>query len=168
MRRAYILLIGFLCAAILAACAAPQSPVPVADSFSCRFSADYGDITAAGVIERTPDKVLTITFDAPASLSGITLVWDGEQVRMRVFGIETALPQSYLPQQALGSVVGDALDDAVTRAREGNLSEERLLFSGTVGEYDYTLRCDSQSGVPAQLDVPALPLRLTFSDFEIH
>ena len=68
----------------------------------------------------------------------------------------------------LDLISADALDDAVTRAREGNLSEEGLLFSGTVGEYDYTLRCDSQSGIPAQLDVPALALRLTFSDFEIH
>ena len=163
MRRlgAVLCVIGML---MLYSCAPPAAS-PVTTDFTCRFTAEYDGLSIDGTIERTAEKTLTVTFDHPDTLSGVTLILDGEQVRMRVFGIETALPQSYLPQRAFGTVINSALDDAVKKAASGDVKENHFTLSGTAEGYAYTLRCDAKSGLPLQLEVPELPLSVTFTDF---
>ena len=165
MRRVGLFGCLMVCILLFSACANQQSPTPVTLDFSCRFCAQYDGMETTGTIERTADKVLTVTFDSPDTLSGISLIWNGDEVRMRIFGIETALPQSYLPQSAFGTVLGGALDDAINRVGNKNFDADGYTLSGTLAEYSYTLRCDRQSGIPLELDVPGIPLFITFSEF---
>lgn len=165
MRRICALAVLAVCTLFCFACNKMQTAAPVTLDFSCRFSAQYDDLKATGEMVRTADKVLTITFDTPDTLSDVSLIWDGEEVRMRVFGIETALPQAYLPQGALGTVLGGALDDALDRVGSETFSNGGAVLSGTVGEHAYTLHFDGQNGIPFQLEVPSLPLSIVFSDF---
>lgn len=160
------ILIGICCmiiTALLTACGAAKTAPPETVRFSCDFVATYNDLKLEGTLERHNVGTLTLALSAPQSLSGMQLTWDGETATVAYHGLTYTLPAK-LPQAAAARLLLDALDDLCKRSADGSLTKDGAAFTGTVGEYGYTVLCDPQSGTLLSLEVPDAAFSVHFSN----
>lgn len=149
---------------------------PSATGFSCSAVGTYRGEEVAGTLNRTSAGLLTVSLTAPESLDGLTMVWDGEEVTLRLLGIEWAISPDAIPQAALGERILRALDAVVYGESETDSSltdDGRLKTTGsagtdaaTTGNAAFTLYSDPATGALLSLEVPTEELTLTFSDFQ--
>ena len=117
-----------------------------------------------GTLTRAGAGMLTLSLTAPPELAGLTLTWDGEQMRAELLGVSFSLPPEQVPEAALGAQLLAALDGA--QAGEGVPDGRgRLATSGGGGENAFTLYSDPSTGALLALSAPGQELELTFSDF---
>lgn len=142
---------------------APQPPTT--DGFSCRVTADYDGLAFVGDLRRETGKSLTLTVTDPATLSGLTLAWDGKSLTAAMHGITATVDANSIPQAAVMPLLLNVLDTAAKLTDGGEKTADGLSFSGEWDGYQYTLVSDPETGNLISLAVPSAPLTLTFSDF---
>lgn len=64
---------------------------PTFTGFSCKADIAYRDMTVKGRLSRVSAGTLTLEIEEPATLSGMKLSWDGEQVRVNMLGLSVEL-----------------------------------------------------------------------------
>ena len=163
MKRIGALLVsGWLCVMLLGGCGSGGSkPVqPVTAGFSCRIEATYGDMTVAGTLTRPGADTLRLQFDKPASLSGVTLGYDGSRVTMELAGMSLKLDPERVPQSALIRLLLGALTATPTG---GQLTDEGYVVTGQLDDRAFTLVFDPVTGMPGSLSVPEDGLQATFT-----
>lgn len=163
MKRIGALLVaGCVCFALLGGCGSSAGkPVrPVTDGFSCRMEAAYGDMTVAGTLTRPGGDTLRLQFEQPASLSGVTLGYDGTQVTMELAGMSLKVSPEKVPQSALVQLLLGALTASPTG---GELTDEGYVVTGQLQDRAFTLVFDSATGLPISLSVPEDGLQAAFT-----
>lgn len=149
---------------------------PIATGFSCAAAGTYRGEEVAGTITRTAAGLLTISLTAPEELEGLSMVWDGETVTLKLLGIEWAISPDTIPEAALGERILRTLDAVVYGESEGDsilTDDGRLKTVGSASDTAtadtaaFTLYSDPESGALLSLEVPSEELTLAFSEFQI-
>lgn len=164
MRRLAVLVLGLVM--VLTGCrsAAPTAD-PVGEGFTCAVKATYRDLAVSGTLSREAAGMLTLSFDEPETLAGLTARWDGETVTLSMYGLSFSVDPDTVPEGALGEELIAAFDAALRGEGERAVDDGVLTVAGTGQNGAYTLTFDAATGAPLSLSVPALPLTATFSEF---
>ena len=149
---------------LLAGCGESGAPAPITDGFTCHTVVTYHEMTIEGDLTCGKDGGVELTFDQPKSLYGITLRWDGQEMRMALGEMSLAVPADKVPQSALLCCLGGVL---AADHEEGNRTDEGYVIAGEVEGKAYELVCDEDSGVPVSLSIPEEELTATFTDFKV-
>lgn len=167
LRRGLCAMLGF-CLTFTCACHSQgaDSSSPVTTGFSCEADIRYQDMSLQGSLSRSSAGTLSITFSQPETLNGVTVEWTGETVKASLHGLSFELPPDALPAGALGGVLTDALDAALRTPTEGRLTQEGWQWEGTGQSGEITILSDPADGYLLSLEVPEIPLSVSFSNFE--
>lgn len=142
--------------------AAPAEP-PLLDGFSGEITVVSGDFTVSGVLSRPARGQMTWTLSQPATLDGLTLIWDGTQLSAAWHGLSLALPDTLLPNTSLLKAVAGALDNAATLTDAlPNAVGGTVTLTGRYGNDAFSLTADAQTGFLTTLTIPSRDLTVTF------
>ena len=75
---------------------------PVVTGFECDVALTYRDMEITGHLTRLNAGTLTLAFTEPASLKDMTMMWDGENISMKMYGLTFGVDPSEIPESALG------------------------------------------------------------------
>ena len=103
---------------------------PVVTGFECDVALTYRDMEITGHLTRLNAGTLTLAFTEPASLKDMTMMWDGENISMKMYGLTFGVDPSEIPESALGKGIVDALDVAL---RGGGGGAQSLIAASTKG-----------------------------------
>lgn len=163
----------FLClaGAMLGGCTAPQSASEFApsmdESFEVQADMEYGDGQTAQLhITRCSAAFWEAAFAEPSTLAGVVLTFDGTAVTASYKGLEFTVPKSALPAKNMLVMVTDALDAAASADQLPCAAQED-------GTWCYAADCEggaftltfTESGEPLVFELPAQPLKITFSGY---
>ena len=78
----------------------PKTPraQPNTAEFSCDIRAIYKELAVAGSLTRHSIGTLELAFTEPATLNGLTAVWDGETVTMHLYGLSFSTDPAAIPE----------------------------------------------------------------------
>lgn len=157
----------------LQGCEMPQQDAafqPVkAESYEADILLEYGENESASFhLTRMGDALWDAAFSEPASLSGVILTFDGDAVSASYKGLAFTVPKSALPAKNMLGIVTEALDaaDAAEALPCTQQEDGSWRYQGECSGGSYTLTF-AESGEPLTFEVPAQPLKLTFSDFAV-
>lgn len=167
VRRVVLTALAAVVTVLSVGCAVRQENAPPAVSgFSCDVEGTYQQMRVAGRLSRASAGTLRLEFTEPESLKGLSAVWDGETVSLKLFGISFEVPSGTLPESALGNELVAVFDAALRGEGEARVEEDITVYEGSCANGNrYTLTCDNYTGAPLSLSVPQLPLEVAFSDF---
>ncbi len=157
MKRSFLSLFLVL---LLCLTGCKSSVSPVAENFSCAFTATYKEIQLAGNLERGAVGTLTVTLTAPPSLAGLICRLENEDITLTLGDLE--YKTAVIPAAAVPTVLRDMLDALSRGATEGAAAE----FTGMAGTYGFTARVAPDSGVLQAVSVPDASLEIEFQNIE--
>ena len=141
---------------------------PVVTGFECDGALTYRDMEITGHLTRLNAGTLTLAFTEPASLKDMTMMWDGENISMKMYGLTFGVDPSEIPESALGKGIVDALDVALRGGGGGaRVTEEGVKTEGDSVNGQFELLSDPESGSLLSLKVPSLNLKADFSNFAV-
>ncbi len=145
-----------------------KAEAPVVTGFECDVKLTYRDMDIAGHLTRLNAGTLTLAFTEPASLKDMTMMWDGENISMKMYGLTFGVDPSEVPESALGKGIIDALDVAFRGgAAKGEVTDEGVKTQGDSVNGQFELLSDPDSGSLLALKVPSLNLTASFSNFAV-
>ncbi len=166
MGRRLILWCG-LCVCLLGGCRASQpTALPVTCGFTCNTAIQYKEMAITGALSRSSAGSLELALSSPPSLEGMVLSWNGEGVSASLYGMTVDVDPSTLPMDGLGSVLTRTLDSVGRTPEEGKLTDKGWEWQGRVDGQSVTLISDPSDGTPRSLELPQIPLKVTFSNFK--
>lgn len=173
MKRSFFLrnVLFFAPALLLAGCAGAETETPFTPAIDAAFSAtakmEYGEgQTALLHLTRCTGNLWEASFEEPPALAGVMLTFDGDQVTASYKGLEFTVPKSALPAKNMLVMVTEAVENAAA-AGELPCTEQQdgswcYAADCTGGAFTLTF---SDSGEPLVFDLPAQPLKITFSEY---
>ena len=147
-------------------CAAHKAAPPAAVHFACDAHILYQDLELKAQLTRADSGALTLAVTYPATLNDLKMSWNGEDVKVEMYGISFDLDPDSLPVSGLGRGLLDALDAVAASDNAPTLTEEGATLAGQGQNGEYTLVTDPDTGHLLSLSVPAIPLEVTFSNFQ--
>lgn len=162
MRRVIGLVLVLL--VMFVGCERKTATEPVGEGFTCTFDAVYQEMRIKGTLTRKTAGTLELAFTEPATLNGVSAVWDGEKITFSLYGMEFSVDPTAIPESALGQELLTALDAVQRGEGERTTKDGMAVFEGNGKNGAYTLQYDAKTGMPKALSVPALPLEITFFD----
>ena len=159
-----------VCLYALTACQSPADDPeePVVTGFACDLEATYGDMAVSGHISRGAAGTLTLELSEPATLDGLTMMWDGDQVTLGMHGLTFGIDPTAIEQTALGKGLLSALDAALGSHGGARTEDNTLSTKGESVSGEFELLSDPETGNLLSLRVPALALTATFSNFVLQ
>ena len=171
LRRLFGLLLVVCCVTLIAGCkegkGVGNAENPVTTGFECDVEIQYTDMNLKGHLIRSTAGTMSLAVSEPESLSGFTMLWDGEKISFKLNGFSFDVNPEVIPQGALGKSVLGALDDALSHPTQGETTEAGLVTKGTTPSGDYEIVSNPKTGALLSLKVPSANLAATFSNFEI-
>lgn len=164
MKRVLLQLSVWMCCALmlvgLVGCTVTREGVqPVTSGFTCLTEISYRELELGGQLTRYDDGKMVLTFAEPASLSGLSVGWDGRNMTMELAGMSIAIEESKVPQSALIKGLLHVLSADLT---DGEREDDVYIITGTVDSMEYTLTCDAATGLPRSLSMPENELEARF------
>ena len=164
MKRVLLQLSVWMCCALmlvgLVGCTVTREGVqPVTSGFTCLTEISYRELELGGQLTRYDDGKMVLTFAEPASLSGLSVGWDGQNMTMELAGMSIAIEESKVPQSALIKGLLHVLSADLT---DGEREDDVYVITGTVDSMEYTLTCDAATGLPRSLSMPENELEARF------
>lgn len=160
-------------AVLMQGCDLPKQDAPFqpmhAEAYETDVLLEYGDGQSANLhLTRCGDALWDAEFTEPAALSGVVLTFDGDKVSANYKGLAFTVPKSALPAKNMLGIATEALDaaDAAESLPCAQQEDGSWSYSGECAGGSYTLSF-AESGEPLVFDLPAQPLRLTFSGFTV-
>lgn len=152
---------------LLTSCApgAVGHTAPTFTGFSCSADIAYRDMAVKGRLSRVSAGTLILDIEEPATLSGMKLSWNGEQIRVNMLGLSVDLDPADIPASALGSALVDTLDAALRVQDQAVLSDGVMKLDGECATGSYTVTSDPATGALLTVAVPDLELSASFADF---
>ena len=163
-----VLTLCFLCTAlVLSACSSKKNGAeePVTAGFECDMDVQYRDMEVKGHLTRQTAGTLLLEVTEPATLNGLSMEWDGENVQLRLHGLSFDVDPSAIPQSALGKGILGALDTALGLHEDRTVTEEGVSTKGSTLDGEFTLVSDPETGNLLSLTIPSLELTAQFSNF---
>lgn len=169
LRRPVVLFLALLIGVTALSCAktGKKAEKPVTTGFSSDVNVQYGDMTVKGHIQRSTAGTMTMDVQEPETLKGLSMVWNGESVSLKLHGLSFNVNPDTVPQSALVKSVLQTLDSAMPLKEDGELTDEGLLTTGSGPAGDFTLLSDPETGNLKQLSIPSIDLVATFSNFTL-
>lgn len=151
----------------LTACSGKEggSEAPVTSGFQCDVDVAYRDMQVKGHLSRPTAGTLLLDVTEPATLNGMSMEWNGENVTVKLHGLKFDVNPSAIPQSALGKGILDALDAAVSLHENGTVSDEGMTTKGQSVSGEFELLSDPETGKLLSLSVPSLEMNAVFSNF---
>lgn len=143
-----------------------ETKPPVTTGFSCEADIRYKDMELTGRLSRSTAGTMQLTFSAPDTLKGVTVEWQGDTVTASLYGLAFELSPDTLPAGALGKVLTDALDTVWRAPEEGTLTDAGWRWEGSAQNRSVTLLADPADGSLLSLEMAAIPLSVSFRNFE--
>lgn len=168
-RRLLSLIVWFILVSCLlcAGCArAGSTQPPLTSGFACDVAMHYRDMDVKGRLTRGAAGTLKMEFEAPSSLKGMSMEWDGETMSAKMYGMTFEVDPASVPESALGRSLLDVLDSAMRDKDAGELTEDGLRLNGETASGAYEMLSDPDTGNLISLKVPSLNLTADFSNFE--
>lgn len=134
---------------------------PVVQGFSCEATIHFKEMEVASQLTRKQDGKLTVAFQKPKSLSGVTLGWDGKKMTMEMGGMSMTLPEDKVPE---GALARSLLQVLAAEHGKGTHTEEGYVISGEAEGKAYVLVCDPNTGLPRSMSLPEEDLSAAFTN----
>ena len=147
---------------------APFQPIR-AESYEADILLEYGEDQTANLhLTRCGNALWDANFTEPPALAGVTLTFDGDAVSANYKGLAFTVPKTALPAKNMLGIVTEALDaaDAAESLPCTQQSDGTWCYQGECAGGSYTMTF-AESGEPLIFDLPAQPLKLTFSGFAV-
>ena len=146
---------------------AENLPSTATQSFESSAQFTYGDFAFDAVVRRDTPGTCVITITSPEAVNGMKFTYQSDKLTVEYLGMSVDVdPNAALSQAAVSAVV-KALD-AVTRQNGINVSFEdgKFLVRGETENGDFTLILDEKSGNFLSLEIPDIPMSVTFHNFK--
>lgn len=147
---------------LLTSCGEKAVVPPITDGFTCYADVTYQEMELKGKLTCGKDGTVQMRFDEPKSLKGITLLWDGNEMKMALGEMSMSVPREKVPQGALLCCLAQVM---AADHKEGKAVDDRYVIAGETEGKAYELVCDPQTGTPLSLSIPDEELTATFTDF---
>lgn len=168
LRRLTCLLLLFPFLLSFCACSKMNSKEePVTTQFECDVDVQYGDMNVKGHIKRSTAGTLYLEVNEPATLDGLTMEWNGENISIKLYGLSYNINPDVIPQSALCQGIVDALDAAVETGKSGEATEDGITTTGECSSGEFTILSDPSTGNLLSLTVPSLEMIANFSNFTV-
>ena len=138
---------------------------PVTTDFECDVDVKYQDMNVKGHLTRSTAGTLTLDIDAPESLKGMTMIWNGESVSFKMYGLTFNVNPDSIPQSSLGQGIVNSLDAAMSKNTEKKVTDEGIVTKGEIEGGEFEIVSDSTTGNLISLSIPSLELEANFSNF---
>lgn len=149
---------------VLTGCGESDAVPPITDGFTCHTEITYREMTLEGDLSCGKDGSVEISFDQPKSLYGITLRWDGREMRMALGEMSLTVAAEKVPQSALLCCLAQVL---ASDHETGSRTDTGYVITGEVEGKAYELVCDPDTGTPISLHIPEEELMATFTEFSV-
>lgn len=168
-RVALLLFFAALCCLCLAfgSCnhSGKSAQQPVTTDFECDVQLTYRDMNVSGHLTRYSAGTLSMDFEQPDTLKGLTMIWDGETISVKMHGLSFGVDPSTVPESALGKGILDVLDNALRSDGAGQVSGGQMKTAGESVNGEFELISDPETGELLSMKVPSLGITATFSNF---
>lgn len=134
---------------------------PITDGFTCNVAITYHQTELDGTLSRTADGKLSVSFSKPATLSGMTVNWDGEEMTLQLGSLNVPVNAQNVPQ---GALIKRLLSVLTVQTEDGELTEQGYTVSGDIDGLAYTVVYDAESGLIRSVSAPNEDLQVVFSD----
>lgn len=177
MKRLILSVFAALCALVLTACSVPE--LPGGDSaarenrlglpFEAAMTLTLDRLEAEGTVRHTAAGDWEAMFDAPSSLSGVTLSFsrtDGT-VTASYKGLTFSVPKSALPVKAMLLCLISAVEEnAALEKLSGTEKDGMLAVNGRLDSGDYILTADAE-GCLSRFEMPGSKLDIRFTELTL-
>ena len=139
------------------------------EAYEMDAAMEYGEGQSAQLhLTRWGEDLWEAEFSEPATLSGVILTFDGDAVTASYKGLEFSVPKSALPAKNMLVLMTDALDQTAA-------AEQPVCSGKEDGTWCYAAECAggsftvtfAESGEPLSFELPAQPLKVTFSAYTV-
>ena len=134
--------------------------------FRCKAAITYNGLEAEADLVRSADGSAQVTLTSPETLRGLQFDFAEDGVSLNFKGLRLEVD----PSSFLASSMASALTDAVETVLRGEIEsasthDGRQLLTARGETGSFTLTLDADTGAPVSLEIPALELDCTFSDY---
>lgn len=144
-----------------------QPEKPATTGFECDVDMTYQDMQLGGHLTRESAGALKLDFTSPASLDGISMLWDGETITMKAGALSFGVDPDAVPESALGRCLLDALDTGYRGEENGEITDEGLAISGQSVNGQFEILADPATGHLLSMKIPKLNVTAHFSNFRL-
>ncbi len=141
-------------------------PDTLKNPFSCVADVHYNEMDIKAKVTSPSIGQYTIEVLEPASLKGLTVGWNGEEIQLGYLGLSIGIDPATLPDSLFGSILIDVFNR--TAAQEGmsiETGENELVLHGKTDSGDFTVSMDRETGALKSVSVPSVGLEAQFSEF---
>ena len=141
----------------------PKAPT----SFETDVEANFGNTQTACHISRVAAGTCEIGFSQPKAMRGMSLTWDGEELKLKYHDLSFGIEPSKYPQTAFGTAMINAFDSMV-RVSELKIAHEEntWVYKGKCKSGNFILTQDDKTGFYKSLSVPELKFTAQFKNFK--
>lgn len=168
LRRFVCLMLSLVFVLTFCSCAKrKKAEQPVTTGFECDVDVQYQDMDVKGHLTRTSAGTLRMDVTEPATLNGLTMEWDGNDITLKLHGLSFGVNPDAIPQSALGKSMLEAFDAALGIRGSGKVTKDGVSTTGQSAAGQFELTSDPDTGALLTLKIPSSELTATFSNFQM-
>lgn len=168
LRRFAALCLTFAVFLSACACSRPKpAEKPITIGFECNAAIRYGDMNVKGHLKRSTAGTLEMDIDEPETLKGMSMVWNGEKITLKMYGLSFDVSPDNIPQSALGLSILKALDAMLSDKGSGRITGDGFTTSGVFNGSKFEIVSDPSTGKLLSLKIPSIELSADFTDFKL-
>lgn len=150
----------------------PSAPQTAAESltqpFESTISVRYRDIDATAVLSKQSPGSCTVTFQSPATLRDMSMVFTADQVSLSYNQLRASFSPDTIPGAAVSKLLVSAINAAVKdQGVSVDYQDDVLTITGDLEAGSFSLSLDKESGNLLRLSVPEEDFEAEFSGFTI-
>lgn len=150
------------------ACAKQKSAEkPITTGFECDVAVRYGEMNVKGHLTRSSAGTLTMDVSEPETLKGMSMIWNGEKVTLKMYGLSFDVDPENIPQSALGLSILKALDAVLSDKGSGTITDKGFTTKGVLNGSEFEIVSDPSTGKLLSLNIPSLELTANFTNFTL-
>lgn len=147
-------------------CSKPKpAEKPITTGFECDVAVQYGDMNVKGHLTRSSAGTLQLDISEPETLKGMSMIWNGEKVILKLYGLSFDVNPENIPQSALGLSILKALDAMLSDKGSGEITSEGFITKGVLNGSEFEIISDPSTGKLLSLKIPSLELTANFTNF---
>ena len=136
--------------------------------FSCTADISYGDFKASATMKRLGNSMWDVEFVSPASLAGVKLSYNGEEIKASYKGLTFSIPKDAAPVKGVLSMIFKSIDKSAEKVDMPFKEKDGIkLFSGESDQGDFTISMDKSNGSLVAFEIPSKKLDVKFADYKV-
>ncbi len=157
-----ILIISF------SACSKKADAVDLNRLYSVTAEISYNGFNSTASLSRLGNGAWDINFTAPETISGMNITYVNETAEVTYKGLSFSIPKEEVPLSSIGEILTKVLDNAAT-ASDTQYTEknDKIKVKGETAGNKYELTVDKKSGAILNLEIEAIKLDASFTEFSL-